>query len=113
MTHAAHQLLQDARALIADPKNWTQGAYARDKDGINVGTSSPQAVCFCGNGALMHAHAMAEPGLGYQAAWDAMDALGCTARRVHGLAVESVNDRLGHPAVLALYDLAMERVRPA
>ena len=46
------QLLQKARALIEDPAHWTQGALARDSAGNEVFPNSPQAVCFCAEGAL-------------------------------------------------------------
>ena len=38
--------------LLADPKNWTQFAFARDANGDVVHTRMPSAVSFCLSGAL-------------------------------------------------------------
>lgn len=46
------EILIKARALIADPKNWTNGHYARDKDGNPVDHRSEEATCFCSKGAF-------------------------------------------------------------
>ena len=37
---------------ISDPKNWTQGAYARDKFGVECSSGDEAAVCFCALGAI-------------------------------------------------------------
>jgi hypothetical protein len=38
--------------LLSDPKRWTQGALARDKNGEAVSPFSPAAVAWCVLGAL-------------------------------------------------------------
>lgn len=43
------------RKLIEKPENWTQGTYARNKDGETVSTYSSDAVCFCLSGAITRA----------------------------------------------------------
>jgi hypothetical protein len=45
-------ILKDARVLVADPKTWTHGAMARDKDGYGTLVRSSHSVCFCALGAL-------------------------------------------------------------
>ncbi len=35
------------RELLSEPKHWTQGAFAKDCDGITVPPSHPRAVCWC------------------------------------------------------------------
>jgi len=46
-------LLNAAADLLAQPGAWTQGAYARDMFGSDVGSQwSDDAVCFCVMGAL-------------------------------------------------------------
>lgn len=45
-------VLEDAKALIKDPKHWTQGVHARDKYENSVSSFSDKAVCFCSLGAL-------------------------------------------------------------
>jgi hypothetical protein len=44
-----------ARALIADPVHWTQEVHARDKHGMPVLPTDPDATCFCADGALTKA----------------------------------------------------------
>lgn len=49
--------LRAAQALIDTPDKWTQGYYARDKDGAPVEATSRDAVCFCMLGACTRAKA--------------------------------------------------------
>ena len=46
------QVIEQARALIADPAAWTQGEFARDLSGNAVSWRSREAVQFCLWGAL-------------------------------------------------------------
>lgn len=46
------ELLTKAKALIADPKHWTQGWYAKDAKGHSTVPSTPNAVCWCSVGAI-------------------------------------------------------------
>jgi hypothetical protein len=46
------EVLNLAIELIADPVAWTQNAHARTADGETVKPSNPQAVCWCGLGAI-------------------------------------------------------------
>lgn len=46
------ETLTAARAIIADPATWTQGALARDASGNAVSIRSTSAVCFCAGGAV-------------------------------------------------------------
>ena len=46
------EVLMNAKELIRDRDNWTQGTMARDKNGKGVLAYSPDAVCFCVTGAL-------------------------------------------------------------
>ena len=43
----ALNILRKARALIAKPEGWTQGAWARDAQGGRVYHDAPEAFCFC------------------------------------------------------------------
>ncbi len=45
------QALRKARALIA--KGWTQGTFAKDRDGISVDVNDPDACRFCAAGAVL------------------------------------------------------------
>ncbi len=44
--------LKKAKALIASPDKWCQGAYAETADGNTVQTNSPLAEKFCSLGAI-------------------------------------------------------------
>ncbi len=46
------EVLIAARQLIAQPKGWTQGTLARDKDGLQLSYESPEAYSFCLIGAI-------------------------------------------------------------
>ena len=46
------ELLTKAKAVIADPKHWTQGWYAKDAEGQPVGPRKSYAVCWCSLGAF-------------------------------------------------------------
>lgn len=49
----ASTVLKRARALISDPKGWTQGASARNKYGKMVDPESPKATRFCALGSVV------------------------------------------------------------
>ena len=42
--------------LLAKPENWTQGAHARDSEGRAVHWKSPEAVCWCLEGATLRCY---------------------------------------------------------
>lgn len=46
------QILCEARAKIAEPGTWTQGAMARNAEHQGCYPESPDAVCFCMMGAV-------------------------------------------------------------
>lgn len=48
----ALSVLRGARALIATPDKWTQGAYARDAEGGERLPMDDHAVCWCAFGAI-------------------------------------------------------------
>lgn len=48
-------ILIAARALIDTPEKWTQDKLARNESGWFVPPKSPEAVCFCGEGAIIRA----------------------------------------------------------
>lgn len=49
------EILTTARAVLSDPKCWTQGCIARDHDGDQVGYDHEGAACWCLHGALWKA----------------------------------------------------------
>jgi hypothetical protein len=94
------QILEKARALIADERHWCRGELARDANGIGVDPTTSSAVRRCGLGALMAAT--------YQITNNHREAHDLAIRALrpfHGSAtVVYVNDTRGHAAVLALFD---------
>ncbi len=94
------QIVERARAFIADEQYWCRGELARDVNGEEVSPTSASAVKRCALGAVIAA--------AYQLThdFDAADQLGHEALRPrYGAAtVIYVNDTKGHAAVLALFD---------
>ena len=94
------QIVEQARALVADESRWCRGEIARDAKGQGVCPMSDSATKRCGLGALIMA--------AYQITNDRRQAhdLAIKAMRpLHGSAtLVNVNDVRGHAAVLALFD---------
>jgi hypothetical protein len=109
--------LSAARAKIADESSWTQHVLARDAKGNDKPSDHPhsdethwegldgrdsQACQWCAMGAVQ----AVTPEEHEQ---DAYTALNIAARQLHGgLSMPEVNDDLGHAAVLACFDHAIE-----
>ena len=94
------QIVERARALIADEQHWCRGELARDAKGRGICPMSDSAMKRCGLGALIAA--------AYQLThdFDVAHQLGREALRPrYGPAtIIHVNDVRGHAAVLALFD---------
>jgi hypothetical protein len=94
------QIVEQARALIADEQHWCGRHLAMDVNGVAVSPTSASAVKWCALGAVIAA--------AYQLTHDsdAAHQLGHEALRPrYGAAtLIHVNDTRGHAAVLALFD---------
>jgi NifU-like protein involved in Fe-S cluster formation len=94
------QIVELARALIADERHWCRRHLAEDGNGVSVSPISSSAVKRCGLGAVIAA--------AYQLThdFDTADKLGQEAIAPIGTLVTlmHVNDTRGHSAVLALFD---------
>ena len=94
------QIVERARALIADEQHWCRGQLAEDATRDSVFPTSASAVRRCGLGAVIAA--------AYQLTndYDAANELAHNALRPHyGISIlVHVNDLRGHGAVLALFD---------
>ena len=55
MKDSTTKILEKARSIIEDKKNWTKGAMALDAAGRDVLSSSPQACRWCASGAIVRA----------------------------------------------------------
>jgi hypothetical protein len=94
------QIVERARALIADEQHWCRRHLGEDVNGVAVSATSASAVKRCGLGAVIAA--------AYQITndSDAAHQLGHEAPRPrYGAAtLIHVNDARGHAAVLAVFD---------
>jgi hypothetical protein len=96
------ELLHEAKNIVADPDTFTQGAFARDKQGNTVNPESDYATAFCGWGAIQRV-----------AFKDDIDPTLAQARlviasdEIFGMLPQAVNDELGREAVLRMYHLAI------
>jgi hypothetical protein len=97
------QLLERARALIADERHWCPGDLARNATGLPVSPTDPNAVQRCALGALVAAahEFTSDPELAHRLAATAMRPL------VGATSLAHINDAKGHAVVLALFDLAV------
>ena len=95
------QIVERARALIAEEEDWCRGELARDARGMGVCPISESAVKRCGLGAIIAA--AYEITGGHRSAYDL--ATTGVMRPLYGTAtLVKVNDIRGHTAVLALLD---------
>ena len=94
------QIVEQARALIADEKHWCRHHLGEDVNGLAVSTTSAKAVKRCGLGAVIAA--------AYELTndYDAAHLLGHEVLRPHysPSTVIHVNDVRGRAAVLAMFD---------
>ena len=94
------QIVERARALIADKQHWCRGELARDVNGEGVCPSSASAVKRCALGAVIAAAHELTHNLDF-----ANDFAFKALRPRYGTAtLVRVNDMRGHEAVLALFD---------
>lgn len=106
------QILKEARALIADEENWTQGDYAQDKDGNQTMPSLSEATCFCAVGAI---HRVGRIKLSQSVPLDIISVLAIdeavdrTDVGISESAIIGFNDTHTHADVLALFDRAIAR----
>jgi hypothetical protein len=97
------QILERARALIADERHWCSGQFALDARGLTVDPTGQSAVQRCAVGALIAAahEITGNPALAHELAATSMRPL------VGATALTHINDAEGHAAVLSLMDQAI------
>lgn len=97
------QILERARALIADQRHWCPGDLARDARGFSVGPTESSARQRCALGALVAAanEFTSDPDVAHHLATTAMRPL------VGATSLTHINDSEGHAAVLDLFDMAI------
>lgn len=95
-------ILKQARALIADEKNWAQGAYATDAEGRNLCDPNAADACsFCSVGAVAKVLGIAGSKAEDHPAVQALDA--CTEIN----SIIGVNDEGDHGRLLSIWDEAI------
>jgi len=94
------QIVERARALIADEQHWCRRHLALDNNGVVVSPTSSLAVKRCGLGAVIAAtyHLTHDLDAAYQLGHKVLGSHYCGATLIH------VNDVRGHAAVLGLFD---------
>lgn len=100
------EVLIKAREIIADPKRWTQGWYAKDCDGVMTDSMNADAVCWCSMGALTKAaHAIDNREAKYLATRVLADVID---QKFVAYSVLDYNDHHSHEEVLQMFDKAIE-----
>ncbi len=100
-------MLEAAQAKIKNPAHWTTEAFARNALGQRVESNSPDATCFCSDGALMSLIGtdMDVPNdLDNSVYWSCFNALKSDA----GTIID-INDSLPHAEVMAVWDATIQR----
>ena len=107
------EVLEKAKSLIVDPRNWTQGALARyTPNSLACSVSEPNAKCFCSAGAVRRAGnilgSTKDSGL-LPEVQDAFELLGGVA----GVPIVLFNDslRTTHADVMGVFDSAIEQAK--
>lgn len=107
------EILKRARALIANPCNWVQGAYVVDRTGMSAPICSSRAVAFCSIGAVMRVTnkiLKLDGSVGVDDENDAIDALDDAARYFGADSAPDLNDTSTHAEVLQMFDLAISNM---
>lgn len=98
------EALKAAKAVIANPENWTQGTYYRREDGSPTDIRS-LACKFCSYGAMRVANEMDSDRylLGQEYIYRALIVIG-----KEKFTLDTFNDNHSHKDVMALFDKAIE-----
>lgn len=93
-------VVRRGREIISDQKRWTKFAFAKKADGGHTLPRSSDAVAFCAIG-VIDMLCKAEDWNSY---FEAHELLNDAALRLFGCVIQTVNDKLGHASVLAMFD---------
>lgn len=91
------EILTAARAKIADEKNWCQGEYARDVDGVSTGANNSEACSWCSFGSIASIVG------GFKGVYTSSEFL----EKFMGDDIAKYNDSHTHSEVLAAWDWAI------
>ena len=101
------RILTEARELIKDPKNWTQGSCARDMDNLPVSYTLESAYSFCARGAIFKATDIVKSEVPTDAMGYLTSALLIITKGATTF-IPGYNDSHEHSQVLALFDKAIK-----
>ena len=94
------------RELLADKSRWTQGVYARDKDGLSVDFDSPAAICWCISAAFQKCYGpfTDRSAASLHPVWERIKA--ATEELGFWYDAISINETLGYDAVMQILEKA-------
>ena len=98
------EFLIEAKKLIEEESKWTQGFYAKDKDGTFVDSLSSKAVCYCSVGALLKTRGLRR---GTALVWLKAKAESQLRLAMGVSSVPDFNDFNSHFAVMEAWDKAI------
>lgn len=104
MPQSVKQTLEAAASLIRERDKWTQGELARDDSNQYVDWDSARACCFCALGAILRVTPK------HENRSEARQALAASCHALYKIrSISSINDTLGHSAILKAYDHAINQ----
>ena len=104
----AVEVLEQAKALIINPKNWLQGTSAIDQQGNNVTPKDKTAICWCALGAIGAVCGTERPrGVGRKTVRLLDKASGVSSPNLNRDSAY-YNDTHSHDEVMAMFDRAIE-----
>lgn len=100
------EVLIQARKKIEDPKNWCQVYAALNRAGIPVAPEEPTACHFCAYGAISSVAGLKNIKLKRET----VSILRNAAQSVFKVGIITVNDGMGHEAILKVFDKAIKSI---
>ena len=107
------ELLRNARDLIKDPVNWCQNEWAVNDKKEPVNPSHPEARQWCAMGAFDKVWleaCLSDPVIPYIIRQNARIARDNKAVELFGNEISTVNDNMGHDAILKVFDAAIREL---
>jgi hypothetical protein len=111
MKQSVENTLVDLRNLLDDPHHWTQGEAAKRTDGREVSPEDPWAVCWCVMGGVSRVTKGHDTMDWYNGAIGAISDTLKSNGFTNGIAAWNDDKRRTHADVIAILDLAIERVK--
>lgn len=100
-TRTIKQTLEIALTIVENPKQWTRGAYARQKNGDPINPIGNKACCWCALGALIKADGDQDNYL------KALYALNDASMQYRGISPNKLNDLGSHAEVIEMFKRAI------